>query len=684
MFKKILASFLAAATITAIPVGSITASAAGETSIYTHTLNRSSGEKTILSKSASYEISLTGAVSVSGLADDGKKLTDGVDNSYVGLQATGNGKATITVDLGKMTEALADFEISVLNDSSLGAKLPASVKLSVSDDDKKYIDVPYGGEIEKSPEDKKTYTVSFDPEEGITARYVRFEAEFTGKFYISEAAVYTYLSVEDVYNLGGGDQYADKQGVIYIIPDLGGEIKTAQVSGYFNQSSEKVTGKATTNAYNLSNNDGSSAKSALSKDTSTFKEEDYTYYYIGVGAEDYPEGVKVTALYLPKTASNRPGYIVKKRYVVMHNTGTYSTASTGYGLFQYAFSSDAANRSCSWHYSVGTDGIYQQLPDNENGWHDSSGNFGLGNYYGIALENCVNGFPGYKDLNKYWAWVEETFREVCKRAALLTVELCKRHGMVDPTGCTLGDTPIRQHWDSNRKNCPMEMRYNTATGAWTRDEGEMWVYYVSMVNRYWKGINGGGEYTTVEMKNTDNKVTDVVVPQYIRYDGDLYKVTYMFSNCFMNKTPLTSVCIPSTVNTSGSLTKAFYLSSNLKAIYVQEDSDYLSSDNGVLIYAKKTRIVPEAYDEEFAKGISNVYPVTKKPYEAPEPTPIKYGDVDGNDKIDSTDYILVKRHILKVNELSGDAFAAADMDGNGKLDSTDYIAIKRIILGITK
>jgi len=61
---------------------------------------------------------------------------------------------------------------------------------------------------------------------------------------------------------------------------------------------------------------------------------------------------------------------------------------------------------------------------------------------------------------------------------------------------------------------------------------------------------------------------------------------------------------------------------------------------------------------------------------------VKPGDVDGSGKVDSTDYILIKRHILKVNELTGDAFKAADMDGNGKLDSTDYIAVKRIMLGL--
>ncbi|MBQ7646475.1 MAG: N-acetylmuramoyl-L-alanine amidase, partial [Clostridia bacterium] len=663
-FRASVVLLLVLSFVSALLPAAISASAANANAIYTHMLNRANGEKTLLTKGDSYKLDLNGATAVAGLADDGKKLTDGVETSYVGLSASATGKVTVTVDLKSATKPIADFEFVVLNDASVGAKLPASVKLYVSSDNSTFIEIPYGGEIEKSPEDKTSYKISFMPADGVTARYVRFTAEFSGNLYIAETAAYTYTSVEDV--TFDGAQYVDKQGIIYLIPENSG---TAQLSGYFPQFSSKVSGKATTNAYSMnSTTNGSDAKSSPD---GTVNPDDITVYYIGVGAEDYPEGLKISALYIPESAANRPGYVVAKKYVVMHNTGNYSSAANAYTHFNYSFSAEAVSRSVSWHYTVDAKNVYQHLPDNESGWHDSSGTFGTGNYYGIGIENCVDGFPGYKDLDKYWNWVENNFRAVCKNVALLTAELCKRHGM-DPGDCTLG-TAIRQHWDSNRKNCPMEMRYNTATGAYSRDEGEMWVYYVSMVQRYWKGINGGGEYTTYEMKNTDNEHTDIIVPQYIRYNGTLYTVSYMFSNAFLNKAPLTSVSLPNTINSSGSLTKAFYLSSNIKAINVQEDSTYLSSDKGVLIYAKKTRITPEAYDENYAQ--SYVYPVTKKAEATAkpsdeEPDPIKYGDVDGNDKIDSTDYILVKRHILKVNELSGDAFKAADMDGNGKLDST--------------
>ena len=59
-------------------------------------------------------------------------------------------------------------------------------------------------------------------------------------------------------------------------------------------------------------------------------------------------------------------------------------------------------------------------------------------------------------------------------------------------------------------------------------------------------------------------------------------------------------------------------------------------------------------------------------------------DLDGNSKIDSTDTILLKRHMLGIASLSDAAFEAADSDSNAKIDSTDYIYMKRVLLGIIK
>lgn len=56
------------------------------------------------------------------------------------------------------------------------------------------------------------------------------------------------------------------------------------------------------------------------------------------------------------------------------------------------------------------------------------------------------------------------------------------------------------------------------------------------------------------------------------------------------------------------------------------------------------------------------------------------GDVNGNGKIDSLDYVLIRKHILKLSLLSGDSLARADANNDGKINPLDYVAIKKTII----
>ena len=56
------------------------------------------------------------------------------------------------------------------------------------------------------------------------------------------------------------------------------------------------------------------------------------------------------------------------------------------------------------------------------------------------------------------------------------------------------------------------------------------------------------------------------------------------------------------------------------------------------------------------------------------------GDINGDGKVTSTDYIMVRKHILKQTILTGDKFTKADLTGDKKITSLDYIAIRKIIL----
>ena len=60
------------------------------------------------------------------------------------------------------------------------------------------------------------------------------------------------------------------------------------------------------------------------------------------------------------------------------------------------------------------------------------------------------------------------------------------------------------------------------------------------------------------------------------------------------------------------------------------------------------------------------------------------GDVNGDGKISSVDYVLVKNHILKINSLSGAVSLASDVNMDAKISSLDYVLIKNHILGLSQ
>lgn len=68
--------------------------------------------------------------------------------------------------------------------------------------------------------------------------------------------------------------------------------------------------------------------------------------------------------------------------------------------------------------------------------------------------------------------------------------------------------------------------------------------------------------------------------------------------------------------------------------------------------------------------------------EEKEYTIIIYGDVSGDGKISSADYIKIKNHIMDVSKLSDLELEFADANKDGKVSSADYIAIKNHIMDV--
>ncbi|MFZ5988429.1 MAG: CotH kinase family protein [Bacillota bacterium] len=68
----------------------------------------------------------------------------------------------------------------------------------------------------------------------------------------------------------------------------------------------------------------------------------------------------------------------------------------------------------------------------------------------------------------------------------------------------------------------------------------------------------------------------------------------------------------------------------------------------------------------------------------PTPTPVvgTRGDANEDGSVNSTDYTIIKRHILGITSLTGTRFDNADVNNDDIINSTDYTLIKRYVLGI--
>ncbi|MBQ4316711.1 MAG: discoidin domain-containing protein [Clostridia bacterium] len=67
--------------------------------------------------------------------------------------------------------------------------------------------------------------------------------------------------------------------------------------------------------------------------------------------------------------------------------------------------------------------------------------------------------------------------------------------------------------------------------------------------------------------------------------------------------------------------------------------------------------------------------------EQPEQPTYMLGDVNDDKKVDSVDYLLVKRACFKTYELNEGEFIRADVSLDEIIDSTDYLLVKRIAFG---
>lgn len=161
-------------------------------------------------------------------------------------------------------------------------------------------------------------------------------------------------------------------------------------------------------------------------------------------------GVPLSVQYLSPEIDNRPGYLRKIQYIVIHETANHNRGADAQAHADYLAAGGDAETS--WHYTVDDHQIIQHIPDNEVSWNagDKLRENG-GNLNGISIELCVN-----EDGN---------FEQTLDNGARLTAYLLDAYDL--STGAVL------QHFNFNGKNCPMTIR---ETGRW--DE------FIRLVERY--------------------------------------------------------------------------------------------------------------------------------------------------------------------------------------------------------
>lgn len=79
------------------------------------------------------------------------------------------------------------------------------------------------------------------------------------------------------------------------------------------------------------------------------------------------------------------------------------------------------------------------------------------------------------------------------------------------------------------------------------------------------------------------------------------------------------------------------------------------------------------------KRITNVTEETSLTLSVSERKTLR-GDINGDGAINATDYILLKRHVLRSHTLADGQRQAADINSDGRINATDYILLKRHVL----
>ena len=115
--------------------------------------------------------------------------------------------------------------------------------------------------------------------------------------------------------------------------------------------------------------------------------------------------------------------------------------------------------------------------------------------------------------------------------------------------------------------------------------------------------------------------------------------------------------------------------------------DKVMNTNGNVGYVARCTYDGESQYKDYLISLSRVEPETPAAPEKPVNTPTETntnsgtkGDANGDGKISSSDYVLIKNHIMGIKLLDEASKKMADYNGDGKITSSDYVLIKNYIM----
>ena len=99
----------------------------------------------------------------------------------------------------------------------------------------------------------------------------------------------------------------------------------------------------------------------------------------------------------------------EKKYIIIHNTGNPNPQCDARWHDEYIHrqATEKDFRQASWHLTVDDKEIFEHVPLYEAAWHASDTSYGRGNYTGIGIEMCVNGFPGVYEGKEFEKWLNK-------------------------------------------------------------------------------------------------------------------------------------------------------------------------------------------------------------------------------------------------------------------------------------